>query len=165
MAVKELPAKKQPRLAGTQGVAIAVCIVLAGVVGLYLAFLRGDDASNLLKQANHRTLVDAENGKTFTVDLTEGKPMAITSPFTGRDTGREPELCYWTADGQPKATPDYVLLNGLRIPRVSGPTFCPVCHRLVVSGNPPADAGVTPPPTEAEYKASPASYRSLFRAR
>ena len=63
----------------------------------------------------------------------------VKSPHSGKETGYEPERCYWTADGKPKPEPTYVLLNAAV--GKPGPTFCQDCKRLVVGLNPPA--GVT----------------------
>ena len=55
-----------------------------------------------------------------------------------------------------KKKPDAVLLRALLGER--GPTFCPVCKRLVVMHNPRPKDGSTPPQTEAEYAASHPNY-------
>lgn len=75
----------------------------------------------------------------------------VKCPDTGKETGYEAELCYWTKDGHPKDEPIPVLLNKYK--GDPGPTFCPDCGRLVVYHNPLAVEGHTPPPTEEEYRA------------
>jgi hypothetical protein len=157
--------KQQSRLSGTQGIMIASALLLAGLIGIYLEFGRSDGRSDAIDRSQVRTFIDAENGQVFDVRLKPGMTYPVTSPFTGRATGLEGELCYWTADGSIKATPDHVLLNFMRMPPVRGATFCPFCHRLVVERNPAPDPGSTPPPTESEYRASPATYASLFHRR
>jgi len=74
--------------------------------------------------------------------------MPVLAP-SGKNTGYEAELCYWTKDGKPKETPTPVLLNIYK--GIKGPTFCPDCGRLVVGHNPPAMEGAKPPPTKDEY--------------
>ena len=137
---------------GSTGVITAVILILVACVAVYLAIFRG--GASAANTANQRTFVDAETGKAFTAELKAGMTMPLVSPDSGHKTGIEAELCYWTADGKPKAVPDPVLLNQFRMPPVPGATFCPVCHRLVVAHNPGAAAGDTPPMTEAEFAAS-----------
>jgi hypothetical protein len=143
MAAKE---KSQSKI----GLIAAVVVIAAGAVMLVVYF---SGPSAAAKSARHRVFIDAETGKSFEVDLAVGMTYPVKSPDTGHMSGQPAELCYWTADGQPKATPDPVLLNNLRMPPVDGPTFCPVCHRLVVGNNPGPAPGRKPPPTEAEYTA------------
>jgi hypothetical protein len=96
--------------------------------------------------------IDAENGKTFHATLKTGMSIPVVSPYSGKATGYEAELCYWTKDGQAKTDPTPVLLN--EYIGKPGPTFCPDCGRLVVHNNPqPGDRRYPgPPPTEAEWK-------------
>ncbi len=105
----------------------------------------------IIAMASSPLFIDSETGKTFHVKLKEGMSFPVKSPYTGRLTGYKAELCYWTKDGKPKTEPDAVLMND-EIGK-PGPTFCPVCGRLVVHRNPKASDDRTPPPTEAEYKA------------
>lgn len=140
------------KLEGPAGKAIAGGAVVVGIgVLLWSLFGGGPTAADI---SRGRTFIDAESGKTFQATVDVGMSMPLKSPFTGKNTGVEPELCYWTADGKPKTTPDYVLLNRAAIPPKPGPTFCPICHRLVVGRNPSPMPDVPPPPTESEYSAS-----------
>jgi hypothetical protein len=138
-------------LQGPAGKVIAAGFLVAGGVAVYLTVFGG--GPSIGDSASRRTFVDAESGKSFQVTVSAGMTTPVESPFSGKKTGIEPELCYWTADGHPKPDPDYVLLNRLHLPPIAGPTFCPVCHRLVIGRNPRAQEGDKPPPTEAEYKA------------
>jgi len=138
-------------LQGPAGKVIAGVVVVVGLASAYASYRAG--GPSLADQSLRRTFVDAETGQPFPVTLTPDMVVPVKSPFTGRDTGVEPELCYWTADGQPKDVPDPVLLNANHIPPLPGPTFCPVCHRLVIGHNPRALPGMKPPITEADYKA------------
>ena len=107
--------------------------------------------SEAVASSHERIFVCSETGKSFKVELTAGMKFPVISPYSGRETGYEyDEVCSWTADGKVSEDPTYVLLN--KTVKKKGPTFCPVCHRLVVANNPPAEPGMTPPPTEDEYK-------------
>jgi hypothetical protein len=101
-----------------------------------------------------RWFVNVDTGKPFQVEMTVGQTYPLTCPDTGAKSGYLAELCYWTADGQVKQDPDKVVLNQLL--GKHGPTFCPVCHRLVVMHNPNPldDPSLSPPPTEAEWRAA-----------
>lgn len=137
-------------LRGPAGTAVAVVVLLGGGVAAYFALFGGGPTAGDL--SNDRVFVDGENGKPFNAHLSVGDAVPVKSPFTGKMTGVEGTPCYWTADGTVKKTPDYVALKQLMGQR--GPTFCPVCHRLVVAHNPVPTPGQTPPPTEAEYNAA-----------
>jgi hypothetical protein len=101
-----------------------------------------------------RWFVNVETGTAFQVEMTVGQSYPLTCPDTGKPTGYLAELCYWTPDGQPKQDPDKVVLN--QELGKHGPTFCPICHRLVVGHNPNPwlSPGMSPPPTEAEWRAA-----------
>lgn len=97
----------------------------------------------------HRVFIDSTDLKPFNHDLVKGESIPVDAPSGGK-TGYPAELCFWTKDGQPKTDPTPVLLNSwIGKPE---PTFCPDCGRLVVPNNPPAVAGLRPPPTEEQYK-------------
>jgi hypothetical protein len=131
------------------GKAAAVGICLFGLA-LAVVFVSRSVGDPTARNSTDRVFVDAENGKTFYYTLKVGDRVPVKSPYSGKNTGFEPERCFWTADGKVKAEPTYVLLNDVL--GKDGPTFCPDCKRLVVGQNPVASAGGTPPPTEAEYQ-------------
>jgi len=101
--------------------------------------------------ANDWTFVCSETGKAFTHTIQVGETLPVHSPFSGKDTGYPATACWWTADGQIKTEPTWVVLNStLRKP---GPTFCPDCGRLVLGRSPKPHPGDRPPPTRDEYYA------------
>ena len=118
-------------LGGKVGKVAVVILLVGAVVGVVWALRNPDPSANF---ASQRIFIDAENGKSFSKEIAEGDTFPMTSPFTGKATGYEAELCYWTKDGQPKTEPTPVLLNEYR--NTKGPTFCPDCGRLVVGHNP-----------------------------
>lgn len=130
------------------GKIVAGIIVVAGVLaaGYELFQLFGPSAGS---QATKQVFVDSKTGTSFEHTLVAGEMVPVTAPSGGR-TGYPAELCYWTPDGKPKEKPDYVLLN--EATGAPGPTFCKVCHRLVVHHNPVPSEGRKAPPTEAEYQ-------------
>lgn len=124
--------------------AVALCVVAVGV--LVWVLLAGSNPA--VRSSTDRVFMCAETGKTFSYTIRVGDTIPVISPHSGRKTGYEPELCYWTADGKVKRNPTYVLLN--ETVGKSGPTFCPDCGRLVVAMNPVAIEGNPPPPTQRE---------------
>ena len=136
-------------LRGPSGVAVAAVVVVGGCVAVYFSVRESGPSS--VDISRQRTFMDAESGKAFQATLSAGDSLPLKSPFTGKATGVEAEMCNWTPDGKVKATPDPVLLNSAHLPPLPEPTFCPVCHRLVVGHNPPAQPGEKAPPTQAEY--------------
>lgn len=134
---------------GPGGNILAIVLVVLGVGG-GAWYLYSASANNPANIANRRIFIDATTGKPFNVDLTDVAEVPVKAPSGGM-TGYPAELCYWTADGKPKADPTPVLLNE-RMGK-EGPTFCPDCKRRVVGHNPQAMEGAKPPPTEAEYRA------------
>ena len=140
-------------LSGPAGLVVAGLFGLAACIGIYITLFGGGPTAADL--SSDRVFVDAENGKPFNAHLSAGDSVPLKSPFTGKMTGVEGTPCYWTADGKVKQTPDYVAVKQLL--GEPGPTFCPVCHRLVVPHNPLPTPGQTPPPTEAEYNAERAA--------
>jgi hypothetical protein len=131
-------------------------IVLVGGLALAAWTIWGSVSNNPATIANRRLFVDSVTGKNFWVNLDDVSEVPTQVPGGGK-TGYPAELCYWTADGKTKTEPTGVLLNET-VGR-SGPTFCPDCRRLVVGRNPVPGPGVSPPPTEAEYRANPRSGR------
>ncbi|MGH7177912.1 MAG: hypothetical protein ACREJC_11065 [Tepidisphaeraceae bacterium] len=139
-------------LNSTAGKASAAGLIIVGLIAGFIVLRRSTGPSDAALASTDRMFIDSETGKTFPHTIEIGEVEPIKSPFTGRDTGFEPEYCYWTKDGKPKPKPTYVLLNSKK--GGSEPTFCPDCGRLVVPLNPPASADSKPPPTEVEYKKS-----------
>jgi hypothetical protein len=127
------------------GLIVALLCVGLCVFMMHNVFGRSEAAA----MANDRMFVDSETGKSFKHTLAVGEPMPCMAP-SGKMTGYPSEVCWWNADGSASSTPTYVILNSLM--GKSGPTFCPVCHRLVVVHNPPPHTGGQPPPTEDEFK-------------
>jgi hypothetical protein len=136
---------------------IAACAVLWALHSLHSFLWPGGEAR--VADMN-RLYICAETGQTFHYSLKLGDTIPVMSPYTGRNTGYPAELCYWTKDGGTSTDPTPVLLNGYK--GLPGPTFCPVCGRLVVGHNPAPGPGVKPPPTEAEYRARLAKREELL---
>jgi hypothetical protein len=137
-------------VAGTVGkvVVIVSCIIAVGIA-IYVStlFFKGDTPVS----AFYTTYVCSETGKSFRHKNEMGETLPIYSPYSGKNTGYPGEACFWTADGQIKSEPTWVLLNeAIGKP---GPTFCPDCGRLVVGHNPRPKPGAKPPQTQAEYVA------------
>src|SRR5262245_34045270 len=105
--------------------------------------------SDAVKLSRERAFICSETGKAFNYELREGVRIPVKSPYSGKETGYPAELCYWTKEGQIAKDSTPVLLNNWV--GKSGPTFCPVCGRLVVGHNPRPVEGSKPPPTQAEY--------------
>lgn len=126
---------------------MAGSILVVGAFGMYFFVFAGGGISEVTATSNTRWYVD-ETGKSFRRALVVGESAQITT--SDGKKAWPAELCYWTKDGKPKAEPTAVLLNANLGKR--DPTFCPDCDRLVVGMNPQAQEGVTPPPTQTEYK-------------
>jgi hypothetical protein len=125
------------------GCAVAICVAVYVCIG----FMKGGTPD----AANYTTYVCSETGKSFRHRNELGETIPIYSPHSGKNTGYPGEACYWTADGQTKSEPTWVLLN--EAIGKSGPTFCPDCGRLVVGHNPRPTPGGKPPPTRAQILA------------
>jgi hypothetical protein len=125
--------------------------MLLGVLFIVMSFKWSFGPSSAAQLANEKMFVCSKTGKAFSVTLKAGMKIPVYSPYSGQDTGYPAEECYWTAEGTTKSKPDYVLLNS-KVQK-PGPTFCPVCGRLVVARNPRPRPGDKPPPTQAEYQA------------
>jgi hypothetical protein len=131
-----------------RGVAIGGCVLTLMLVVYSAKSAFGP--SEIGQMSRHRTFVCSETGKSFEANVDIGMQVPIHSPYSGKNTGYEAELCYWTADGGTKQKPTAVLLNDWIGKK--GPTFCPDCNRLVVGHNPTPEQRQNPPPTEAEYR-------------
>jgi hypothetical protein len=130
----------------------AIVLILVGLGALFFSLRGFFGRSEAASLTSERTFICAETGKPFEHKLVRGERIPVESPYSGKDTGYPAELCYWTADGHVADKPTAVLLN--EYAGVKGPTFCKVCGRLVVPHNPYPQAGMTPPPTQAEYQTS-----------
>jgi hypothetical protein len=135
----------------TAGKIVATVLVLAGIVVLIHSAKSSLGNGDAIALSRDRVYIDATTGKPFNFELKIGDSgiIPVQAPSGGR-TGYPAEQCYWTADGQIKSEPTYVLLS--KFAGRSGPTFCPDCGRLVVEHNPPPILNGKPPPTEEEYK-------------
>jgi len=119
-----------------------VALGVIGAVGAGFIAMRfvGDRVPSPGDESRVRVMIDAETGEVFErYRIREGDTGPWKHPQTGRNTLYQPELCYWTADGEAKLEPTYVLLN--EVAGKSGRTTCPDCGREVVAHNPlPPDA-------------------------
>jgi hypothetical protein len=135
--------------ASSGGRLVAIAI---GVVGLVIVIwtIKGTfGESDAAAISADRIYIDSTTMKPFQHELRIGETIPVKAPSGGM-TGYPAELCYWTKDGKINPKPTPVLLN--EVIGKSGPTFCPVCGRLVVAHNPPPEAGGRPPPTKEEYE-------------
>lgn len=135
-------------LNSTPGKITGGLVMVAGLVTAVWA-VRSSLVDPHVDAANNRFFVDAETGKAFPYELKLGDEVPVPAP-SGKNTGYPAEACFWTAEGQPKTTPTYVILNESL--GKTGPTFCPDCNRLVVGYNPPPGPDSKAPPTQAEFK-------------
>src|SRR5690606_37287792 len=105
------------------GKAVAVAVVLAGVLLVYLAARRTLGPSEIAAMSRDRLFVCVETGRTFRHRIEPGMAIPVRSPYTGQATGYEAEeMCLWTRDGGTRAEPTWVVLN--KTLGKSGPTFC-----------------------------------------
>ena len=133
------------------GQVTAIVLGLLGLVVLVWAVKGNFGESDAAALSSDRVFICSETRKPFNHTLKEGETIPVYSPHSGKNTGYQAELCYWTKDGKPKEKPTPVLLEeSLGKP---GPTFCPDCGRLVIGHNPAAQPGGRPPPTKEEYAA------------
>lgn len=139
-------------LAGRGGRATAIAGT-AAAIALMLYVIQGSfGPGEAAAWSRERVYICAETGKPFEHTIKLGDRIPVDSPHSDKKTGYPAELCYWTGDGKPKQEPTPVLLN--QYAGKPGATFCPDCKRLVVGQNPPAVAGMRPPPTQDEYQRS-----------
>jgi len=129
--------------------------VVGAIVGLgvcYVVFVQvhGLFGSSVPSNMLAPMFVDSQTGQGFHHTLVLGERIPVYSPYSGSNTGYPAELCYWNADGTIRKDPTPVLLNSYI--GKPGPTFCPVCGRLVVAHNPMPGPNSTPPPTREEYE-------------
>lgn len=110
-------------------------IVLILVAGVLLFRSLGLGTVDPGAASRSRIAIDAETGQVFeNFKLRDNDTVPWAHPSTGKRTMYPAEQCYWTADGQAKLTPTYVLLNEYK--GDSSPTMCPDCGRPVVGHNP-----------------------------
>ena len=137
-------------LESSAGKVTAVVLILAVCAGLYKEF-RSVTTPQTVMDERTRWFVDAQTGKAFLHEMVIGEAIPIYSPYSGKNTGYPAELCYWNKDGTFRAdNPTPVLMN--EYVGKSGPTFCPVCGRLVVFHNPYPRPNSSPPPTQQEWE-------------
>ncbi len=134
-------------LDSTGGKIVAGALILVAAVAVVYVVRNTFGPSADATDANTRIFIDAETGKPFRHELKLGDTIPLKAP-SGKESGYQAELCYWTGDGKIKTDPTPVLLNELV--GKPGPTFCPDCKRLVVPHNPMPQSGSKPPPTQAE---------------
>lgn len=127
-------------------IVIAVLCLVALGLAIYecRAYLHGETPGD----PNLTMYIDSQTGQTFEHRNAVGEMTPIVSPFTNQNTGYPAVACWWTADGQIKDQPTWVLMN--RAIGKPGPTFCPDCGRLVNPFAPKPQPGDKPPPTRAE---------------
>jgi hypothetical protein len=126
-------------------VAVLLCLAAAGVAAAEIrAYLHGDTPGD----PNTAMYVDADSGKAFPHKMTVGEMIPVISPLSGKQTGYPGVPCYWTASGEIKKDPTWVLMNSW-VGKL-GPTFCPDCGRLVNPLLPRPSPGDKPPPTRDE---------------
>jgi hypothetical protein len=115
-------------------IAASILVVAAGVTWY---MLHGKSPAQI---ASERVFIDSETGQMFEHTIKEGEEEPIKSPYTGKNTGYEPEACYWvkTPEGKYKAklTPTYVLLKSRVNPKSKEKTYCPDCGKEVKAHNP-----------------------------
>ncbi len=121
------------------------CVAFAGVT------VRSYMSGGAPQEGHYSWYIDDKTGEAFKHANALGESIPIKAP-SGDYTGYPTEACYWTKDGQVSDKPTRVLLNEAH--GLPGPTFCPVCGRLVEEHNPRAMAGKRPPPTQEEWKAT-----------
>jgi hypothetical protein len=139
---------------GTGGKVAAVALVIAAGFAVWYSARNSFATDPAMAMSTDRWFADTD-GNTWKQKVAAGDMLPAKSPKTGKMNGYPAELCYWTADGQPKAVPDAVLVKS-EWPELKddSPTFCPVCHRLVKFHNPTPEQHPEPPETEEEYKKS-----------
>lgn len=133
--------------AGGKGALVLLFVVGGVLIWFQMGRSFGDGGVSDMSEGQY--FVDSSTGMPFRHTLKAGERVPIAAP-SGGNTGYPAELCYWNADGTPKADPTPVLLA--ESAGKSGPTFCPDCGRLVKSRNPTPTDSDGPPPTRAEFE-------------
>lgn len=136
-------------LNGPMGKSVSVLILLAGILIAGVVLYSDLRPSAVVDSVTRPLFIDADNEQSFRQTISPGMTIPVKSPFSGKQTGYPAELCNWTKDGHVASEATPVLMNEwINKP---GPTFCPVCSRLVVHHNPGAVEGQAPPPTREQY--------------
>jgi hypothetical protein len=137
------------RILSTPAGKILAIVLTGGLIafGFYQvsSFFKGETPDT----AFYTVYVDSETGQWFKHEKKIGDVPPIYSPFSKKNDAYAAEACYWTPDGGTKKDPDWVPLN--ETIQKPGPTFCPVCGRLVVGHNPEPQPNRKAPPTKAEW--------------
>ena len=135
---------------GKRGKVLASLLAVIGVAGLWWSGKRVLGKTDAAGISQTRWMICSETGKVFEGSIQRGSVFPLYSPYSKRQTGYPAERCFWTADGQIKSEPTFVLVKGHLGEK--GPTFCPDCGRLVLVNNPGAGGGKAPP-TQSEFLA------------
>jgi len=121
--------------ASVPGWAQALIIVAALGVGGWAVVTMSGGSNSVENSSRTRIAIDADTGEVFSnFRIREGDTIPFTNPDTGEATLWPAEACHWTADGEFKENPTYVLLDEYK--GLPGPTMCPDCNRRVVQHNP-----------------------------
>jgi len=125
--VSGFAAKKIAMIVGSIAMLLVAGFLLFRAVGGFT--LDAGEASRV------RVAVDSETGKVFEdYRIKDGDTWPWKHPSTGKKTLYPAEACHWTADGQAKIEPTYVILKSIM--GEEGDTICPDCGRKVVAHNP-----------------------------
>lgn len=125
---------------------IVGAVAMLAVAGFLLLRAVGAFSVDPGEVSRSRIAVDSKTGKVFMdYKLKDGDAWPWKHPSTGDRSLYPAEACYWTADGQAKLEPTYVILKSIM--GEEGDTICPDCGRKVVAHNPM-------PPTELLLKAA-----------
>jgi len=138
---------------------IVAALVCLSALGVAAAEIKGYFRGNTPGDPNTTMYVCSQTGKAFPHKNVLGESAPIFSPYSGTNTGYPGVPCYWTASGEVKKEPTWVLMNSyLGKP---GPTFCPDCGRLVDPQQPMPRPGDKPPPTRDELlHSNPSAFRT-----
>jgi hypothetical protein len=130
--------------AGKVALVVVTLVLVAIAAWQILAAIHGTTPGD----PNTSMYVDSQTGQAFAHRNMAGESIPVHSPYSGSDTGYPGVACYWTASGEIKKDPTWVLLNSYIGKK--GPTFCPDCGRMVNPLAPPPKQGDKPPPTRDE---------------
>lgn len=128
----------------TVGKATAAGVCVLGLA-LALWMIYGSLGTSRVSLSTDRVFIDATTGEPFEYTVQKGDTIPVQAP-SGDRSGYPAEPCYWTADGQVKEEPTWVLVAEYK--GEAGPTFCPECGHLVTRHNPIPQPGDSPPPKQ-----------------